>query len=295
MTVSVVGALEDGLLNTEAWNLIGARMSQALHQAACEPLYGQRLEAEYPELFGSIERAVRDEGVSDRWLRAVSARALGEFVIVYEVHTRVPRTLSEKNDGLGVLIAHGGDEPRYLPPQTGRVPQASQMTATMYSVTRKGIEARVVMQYWDLPIDTAALKFSQRLASEFPEAVCMGWTWKPAPPTEQVRSIDCGSSKPAAVNCPSRARHLSATLAALAVPDRRAARAHRACREYDSGLAAVEERGCSRRRAERRRKTVDPALPVPPMTNLCESAVVCRARRSESSPRRTRTARFVRS
>ena len=185
MTVSVIGALEDGLVSTEAWNLIGPRMSQGLHQEACEPLYGNRLEADYPELFGSIERAVRDEGVSERWLGAVSAQALGEFVIVFEVHTRVPRTLSQEKDGLGVLIAHGGGASPYLPAQTGKAPQASEIAATVYSVTRRRAEARVVMQYWDLPIDTAALKFSQRLASEFPEAICAGWKWR-LPATERA-------------------------------------------------------------------------------------------------------------
>lgn len=186
MTVSVFGALEDGLATTEAWDLIGARMSQGLHQVACEPIYGQRLEAEHPGLFASIESAIRDEGVSDRWLGAVSARALGEFVIVFEVHTRVSRTLGDNSDGLGILIAHGGGEPSYPPIQMGKEPRVSQMTATFYSVSRRSVEARMVMQYWDLPADTAALRFSQRLASEFPEATCRGWSWKVAPSTERT-------------------------------------------------------------------------------------------------------------
>lgn len=41
------------------------------------------------------------------------------------------------------------------------------------------------MQYGDLVIDAVALRFSQRLASEFPEAICTGWKWRLAASTER--------------------------------------------------------------------------------------------------------------
>jgi hypothetical protein len=182
-TVSVVGVFQDGLMSEEAWTLLGPRLSQALHQSACEVWYGEKLAAAKPEVFAALGKSARDEGITDGLLEGIAPHAEGDHVIVFQMYGRPPRRARRGEADEGILIAHGGGaaDSHYLPKRTPTEADAMEVSATLFSVAARHSVAHVVLEYSGSRVDDAIAKFSQKLTTAIPDAICAGWKWHAIP------------------------------------------------------------------------------------------------------------------
>jgi hypothetical protein len=184
--------LEDGIMSEEAWMLFGPVLSSALRGKPCEAWYGVKLESAEPNLFDSVRRIARDDGITDELLENIAPRAAGDFIIIFQLHSHLPELSRRGTQDQRTLIAHGGgsgpERAPILPKRTPVEAGPMEISATLFSVLIHKTVAQIVMQYSGSSVRDAVAKFAQKLPSAIPDAVCTGWRGPSgiAPPTESA-------------------------------------------------------------------------------------------------------------
>jgi len=192
-TVSVLGVFRDGRMNPDAWEQIGGTLSQPFHEALCPAGYGPTLREKQPDLALAVDRATREEGLSDELLDKVAPMAQGELVMAVTLYRYVPRpshptttapmataappggAMGSRGGGGGFGRGTGGGGSG--PPPQDVEESVFEISVSLFSVKQHHLVARLDMRSSVDEMDKAMLGLQTRLGTVLPQSKCVGWSW----------------------------------------------------------------------------------------------------------------------
>jgi hypothetical protein len=178
ITVSVLGVFADGLLTPDAWASFAPRISSALQGSPCDSGYSETLHAARPELFSTLDRDARTDGIGDELFAKVAPAALGDHIIAFEMHGTPPgHAAGEQIARPPVLLAHGGGRSDVGPRLHISDSHPLEISASLFSVRLHHTVAAVRMEYRGSSRSEAITNFSDKLRSALPGSVCTNWDW----------------------------------------------------------------------------------------------------------------------
>ncbi len=198
-TVSVFGVFKDGRMNPDAWDTLGARLSAPLGGGPCEIAVGPRLQQEAPSVVATLDDTTRASGVTDDVLAQFAAMAKADIIVLFTVAGQPPQPSSDggagatRADPSSNRFATGSRSRRGMGAPTAASRRAErgvfEVSASLYSVSRKESVGLVGMTYEGRSVDDAFQKFAAKLAAELPGARCLGWDFSVPIDEEKLKNL----------------------------------------------------------------------------------------------------------
>jgi hypothetical protein len=199
--VSVLGVYKDGRMSSDAWEIVGPRLSSPFG-ATCETAYGQ-LVAGNEKLSGAIDDAVRANGPSDDLLALLAPAAKGDLILVVTLAGHVGnknQPLPDTNSILGSTPTAstgkyrgmGGGMPASRPTRgtfPGKLPAQLEMSAILYSVADKKPVGAIDMQYDGPSLDDALARMAAKFNEAMPGSACGAWDWTAQVDDNRIREL----------------------------------------------------------------------------------------------------------
>ena len=195
-TISVFGIFKDGRMSPEAWEELGPRFSTAFHDTSCEAVISSELRRSSVALYGAVDDAGREEGITDPLLDRFAPAAIGNSILVITISGHAPKAKDARHAATRSQIGRGGGRGRRGPaPRNpgGRSRAASndvfEISASLFSSPQHQSVALVSMSYTGASEEEALAKFIAKLGAAFPGAACRGWRSEALPNEDALRHL----------------------------------------------------------------------------------------------------------
>jgi hypothetical protein len=197
-SVSVFGIFKDGRMSPEAWDELGPRLSGVFHGTSCEAAVNGALRRSSPALYGAVDDASREEGITEPMLDRFAPAALGNSIVVITISGHAPKAKDARHAAVRSPMGMGrggGRGRRGAAPRNpgGRGPGSSndvfEISASLFSSPQHQSVALVTMSYTGASEDEALAKFIAKLGATFPGATCAGWKADALPSEDAIRHL----------------------------------------------------------------------------------------------------------
>ena len=188
-TVSVLGVFRDGRMSSDAWEMVGPKLSTPFGKT-CDTAYGTLMTSNQA-LSTAIDDYVRANGPGDELLEQLAPAATGDLIVVYTVAGHVaakkpagPDTSNVSGGGAPGGAMSGGKyrgSPRQGSTMGNRGMSATstnaalEVSASFYSVSARRSVGVVAMGYDGASLDEALQKMATKLGLTLPQSTCGGW------------------------------------------------------------------------------------------------------------------------
>jgi hypothetical protein len=184
--VSVLGIFKDGRLDTAAWEDVALRL---LRKERCLAGFTRGLAEARPGVHGSVDRYVRDNGVTEKLLDLLAPAARSDRIMVLTVAGGPPKVFSRK--WVPEARARGGSRSsrggHFSTVTDGR---ELTVSAEVFSVKEHRFVEQVRMSYGGQDTEGALTRFADKLAAEIPIAACAAWDWAARLDEEKITKLE---------------------------------------------------------------------------------------------------------
>jgi hypothetical protein len=197
-SVSIFGIFKDGRMSPEAWDELGPSFSKAFHAPSCEAAINSDLRRSGIALYGAVDGASREEGITEPLLDRFAPAAMGTSIVVITISGHAPKakdarhaaTRSQMGMGRGGGRVRRGAAPRN-PGGRGHASSNDvfEISASLYSSPQHQSVALVAMSYTGASEEEALAKFIAKLGATFPGATCAGWKADALPTEDAIRHL----------------------------------------------------------------------------------------------------------
>jgi hypothetical protein len=194
-SVSVFGIFKDGRMSPEAWDELGPRFSRALRATSCDAAISSELRRSGAALYGAVDDASREEGITEPMLDRFAPAAIGNSILVITISGHAPKAKDARHAATRSQMGRGGGRGRRSAPRNpgGRGPASSndvfEVSASLYSGPQHQSVALVAMSYTGASEEEALAKFIAKLGATFPGATCAGWKAEALPTEDAIRHL----------------------------------------------------------------------------------------------------------
>lgn len=178
MKVSVIGALQNGLLNADTWTDLAPLLSGVLKSSTCDDFYSKELDASQPALASAIDHYTKTSGVSDALLQKIAPAAAGDILMLITLGAHTEKSTPPTATQAAALPGRRGQRTRQAPQRGGSTTiteNSFELSASFYSVRLQQLVAQMDMTYVGDTLDDAIRLFALDLQKQFPETTCAGW------------------------------------------------------------------------------------------------------------------------
>lgn len=177
-TVSILGVYRSGRMSPEAWTAMGPALSAALGQKRCPVGFSDKLRRVNPDQYAAIDELTKSDGITDELLSEVAPQAVGETVVVINVHGRITEAKGDQAEPAARSVSGR----RSRGPGRGHAPVSSYapspglaISASLYSVKLRRSVAKLQTSYGGTELEEGLARFAKEFAKVMPGSTCLGW------------------------------------------------------------------------------------------------------------------------